>query len=532
MDGQAQAIRELLDRVRGRWRRTTLFRAIVRAGLAVAAILAAALLLSLLLALAGRSGASAFLPAALAVLGLATIVLTVGAAVWALWPARAVPSDRRVARYIEEREPDLDDRLASAVEVLNGAPGGQMPALAVPMVADADRRAARVDPSTIVRGETLLRAGLQAAAAAILAFAVAFAGRGVARQSFDAAALALFPSRVTLEVTPGSTRVPAGTPLVITARLVGNTTPIAAEVLREVTPDSEDWRPLAMGTDASGGFVLSLDEVTTPFRYRVVAGAVGSEIYQVGVLHAPRVTRIDVEYRYPGSLGLAPHIEEDGGDIFAPAGTEARLRVHVDQSSASGQLVLADGAPVQLAAAGGTPGPVLEGVLTVSGDSSYRVALASAEGLANRGDTEYFIRAMEDRPPEVRVTRPARDRSVTSLEEVDIEADAEDDFGIGRLELVYAVRGGAEKVVPMSVPSRAHVGVGQPDLVSRGPGRPAGRLRRRTTCARAMCRAASAPARRAATSSSSRSSPSSRSSRSRRARTWAAAGTTRTSTTW
>ena len=50
------------------------------------------------------------------------------------------------------------------------------------------------------------------------------------------------------------------------------------------------------------------------------------------MLHAPRVTRIDVEYRYPGSLGLAPHIEEDGGDIFAPAGTEARLRVHVDQS--------------------------------------------------------------------------------------------------------------------------------------------------------------------------------------------------------
>ena len=103
---------------------------------------------------------------------------------------------------------------------------------------------------------------LQAAAAAILAFAVAFAGRGVARQSFDAAALALFPSRVTLEVTPGSTRVPAGTSLVITARLVGNTTPIAAEVLREDTPDSEDWRPLAMGTDASGGFVLSLDDVT------------------------------------------------------------------------------------------------------------------------------------------------------------------------------------------------------------------------------------------------------------------------------
>ena len=38
---------------------------------------------------------------------------------------------------------------------------------------------------------------------------------------------------------------------------------------------------------------------------------------------------------------------------------------------------------------------------------------------------------------------------------MDIEAEAEDDFGIERLELVYAVRGGAEKVVPLSVPARA-----------------------------------------------------------------------------
>ncbi len=307
MDGQAQAIRDLLDRVRGRWRRTTLFRAIVRAGLAVASVFAATLLLALLLRLAGRAPAiSAMAPPALAVLGLAGIILAIGAAVWALWPTRRVPSDQRVARYIEEREPELDDRLASAVEVLNGPAGGTLPALAAPMVADAGRRAARVDPSAIIPGDTLRRAALQAAAAAALACAVAFAGRDVARQSFDAAALTLFPSRVALEVTPGSTRVPSGASFTIAARLVGNTAPVAAEVLREDTPDSEDWRPLAMGEDAAGGFVLSVDDVTQPFRYRVVAGALRSDIYDVGVLHAPRVTRVDVEYRYPRISGSCP----------------------------------------------------------------------------------------------------------------------------------------------------------------------------------------------------------------------------------
>ncbi len=59
---------------------------------------------------------------------------------------------------------------------------------------------------------------------------------------------------------------------------------------------------------------------------------------------------------------------------------------------------------------------------------------------------------LEDRAPDVRVTKPATDRSVTRLEEVDIEAQAEDDYGVDRLDLVYTVKGGAEKVVPLDIP--------------------------------------------------------------------------------
>src|SRR5204863_2438622 len=43
----------------------------------------------------------------------------------------------------------------------------------------------------------------------------------------------------------------------------------------------------------------------------------------------------------------------------------------------------------------------------------------------------------------------------TRLEEVDVEAQAEDDYGIDRLELVYGVRGGSEKVVPLPIPGHS-----------------------------------------------------------------------------
>jgi hypothetical protein len=79
---------------------------------------------------------------------------------------------------------------------------------------------------------------------------------------------------------------------------------------------------------------------------------------------------------------------------------------------------------------------VLTGSLQISENGSYRVALADADGMKTQGDTEYFIRILDDRPPEVHVVRPASDRRVTRLEEVEIAAEAQDDFGVAALELV------------------------------------------------------------------------------------------------
>src|SRR4029079_1924990 len=98
--------------------------------------------------------------------------------------------------------------------------------------------------------------------------------------------------------------------------------------------------------------------------------------------------------------------------------------------------------------------------LKVTDDNSYRVQLTDRDGIGNPGDTEYFIRTLEDRAPDVRVLKRATDRSVTRLEEVDIEAQAEDDYGVDRLDLVYSVKGGAEKVVPLGIPRGTPMGSG------------------------------------------------------------------------
>ena len=452
MEQHHRQIRALLARVRARWRRRIAFQAAARASLAVSGVLTVALFLTYWTTRA---------PIALAAIALIALALAVGALVWGLWPAREIPSDARVARFIEETEPSLDDRLASAVD-LAASPGGEgRPALAAPMVADAARRVSSIDPAAVVPGRTLRRAGFQAAAAVLLLAAIGFLGRDTAHRSFDAVSLALFPSRVALEVVPGNARIQAGSPLTIEARLLGNRAPVVAQVLRAegaaaIAAGSGDpgvaWRTTEMATNPSGAFTLGLGAVAASFKYRVVAGTVTSPLYDVTVVRAPRVIRIDVEYLYPPRAGLAPHIEEDGGDIYAPAGTDVRLLIHTDREAATGQMALGGGKTIAL-----TPreNNVLTGTLKVLEDDSYRIALSDREGLKNPGETEYFIRTLEDRPPEVRLLRPARDRSVTQLDEVDIEAQAEDDFGVDRLELVYAVRGGTERVAPLAIPRRS-----------------------------------------------------------------------------
>ncbi len=454
MPSSHDEIRAAIARVRARWRRVRAGEGVFRAATAAAAIAAAGLV---------AAGWAERRPAALAALGAVTVLVALAAIGWFLWPLRRRPAARRVARFIEERAPDLDDRLVSAVDVLES--GRPASGLAEPMLADAARRLDAVDPAAIVPGAALARAAVLAAAATVALLAVLLVGRARVRQAYDAAALTLFPEHVTIEVEPGNARVRVGDPFTISARIAGSRLALVPRVEMAVGPPSPGLRragsdigaemvagPPSPGLRRAGEtFQYALGRVTAPFTYRVTApGGLEAGPFTVDAVSPPRVQRIDVEYDYPAALGLAKRTEEDAGDIYAPEGTTVRVRVHTDRPAGSGTLQLAAGQAVRLDPREPT---TLEGELRVTRDDSYRVALAGPDGLSSDGDAEYFIRALEDRPPDVRITEPAGDRNVTSLEEVDVTARADDDYGVARMELVYAVGGGAEHVLPMTIPA-------------------------------------------------------------------------------
>ncbi|MGH9142327.1 MAG: hypothetical protein ACRD2I_14435, partial [Vicinamibacterales bacterium] len=86
-------IRQLIDRVRARWRALVALRALVRGALIAALITGAAVIAS-----RWTNGA----PVALMALAAAAAGLAAAALGWWLAPLRRRPADKQVARYIEE----------------------------------------------------------------------------------------------------------------------------------------------------------------------------------------------------------------------------------------------------------------------------------------------------------------------------------------------------------------------------------------------------------------------------------------------
>ena len=104
-----------------------------------------------------------------------------------------------------------------------------------------------------------------------------------------------------------------------------------------------------------------------------------------------------------------------------------------------------DGAPLAVNEDG-----TLSGSFEVREDGTYRIDLASPAGNLVSASPQYAIDVLDDEAPVVSFTKPGRDLRATSIDEVFVEAEADDDFGVARLELVYAVNGGVEKSVRLA----------------------------------------------------------------------------------
>ena len=177
------------------------------------------------------------------------------------------------------------------------------------------------------------------------------------------------------------------------------------------------------------------------------SSGVRSGVYKLTVRNLPAVRTIDLELRYPAYTGLQVERIEDGGDIAAVRGTRVSVSVRSTMPVRGGRLVFEGDSAVAMKRGDDS---TLVGELVVRQDGFYRVELTAEDGTKVAGSVEYVVDALDDMPPTIAIRKPGRDVRPTNVEEVFVEVEATDDFGVGRVELVYSVNGQAEKTLVLN----------------------------------------------------------------------------------
>jgi hypothetical protein len=153
----------------------------------------------------------------------------------------------------------------------------------------------------------------------------------------------------------------------------------------------------------------------------------------------PLVGDLRISYIYPAYTGLPPRtIDGSSGDILAVKGTKVRLETRPLRRTRKALLLLGEEGengelPAQVA------GGVLTVDLTLMESGSYRFWLAPMLGRPVRELRSHHLTAETDSPPRVEIFGPADRLELPSPRPIEIGYTADDDYGLGAVELVYRV---------------------------------------------------------------------------------------------
>ena len=454
LTGERDEILRAIRHVRNRWR--------LRVGLRSVAVLVAAALGTLLASSYGLE-LMKFSPGAIVGFRVVTYLALLAAGWWFfIRPISRRVSDQQVALYLEEHEPSLQAAVLSAVEEARKGKreraADHSPELVRRLIESAVERIRDIDMGRTVEQQQLQRSSGMLIAAGLAAVLLFVFGPAYLRHGLSALLTPMADveasSPYQIEVLPGDATVARGADQIITARLVGFEAEEVNLLMRTAgAGDTFERLPLIPAEDDAGETVAGTYEVLLfdledAVDYLVESTGVESSTYTLDVIELPYVERLELEYHFPAYTGLEPRLVEEGGDIAVLQGTEVRLRAIPTMGTTGGLLTFDDDDAKTMDLTVAEDGS-LAASFTVEEEGFYRIDLAAPAGDLVAASPQYTIDVLTDQPPSAMFIRPGRDTTASAIEEVFIEARADDDFGLHSLDLVYSVNGGAEESVSL-----------------------------------------------------------------------------------
>ncbi len=372
---------------------------------------------------------------------------------WVAWTWWVHPLSRKisliaVARWVETRHPELQERISTAVELLGAGHDLQDQGsreLLQAVVQDAVADVGRMDPAQDLSNRRTRPAKWLAgsAVAALLALCAIWPGqipRLLARAVAPMADVGnAWADR--LRVITQSQVVAIGDPLSIEVALSGKqervelhlTGPDGQPVVEMLQPDGS----VAVQPGESG-YTLRLPAVEQGFTAKVLAGKAVSAAFTITAVPRPASGDWTVTYDYPDYTGLQDEVKaKASGEIYALTGTKVTVQTLLNRpvAKASVRIGEADVPEVKLSQDPAAPAVEWSTVLTPGLEALWSLQLEDGDGIANR-PVDLPVRSFADLPPVITLETPTEDRlELRPTEKVALTYSVKEDIGLSAVQI-------------------------------------------------------------------------------------------------
>ena len=381
--------------------------------------------------------------------------------------------DEQIALYIEERSPEAEGSVISALECVREPKGGLSRFIAGLLVGDAVHRIDRTNVRAFsnlarLKKHLLVAVALLAAyAGTTLSFpeyaqsktqriiapweSIISAQEEAVSQEEARLAHARWVNRpIEIDLQPKGLMILRGKGIEFLVTLSRQTAAIPVFHYQFAGTDARKHAIEMEKGQSRLAWRLPFRDINDSFKYHVVAAGHRSEEYEIGVYDPLSVRGIELTCHFPDYLQRDPQTSfGSSGDVTALAGTRIDFRVVANNPLKSGILRFSDPKSVPLKP-GAKPQDGATASFTVEKDTTYTYEIADAYGETFKFADFFFVKAVPDKPPTIAMVSPKVDMSIHPLCEVTFAAKVADDFGIGgaTAQLTY-YRGGHPEPMPL-----------------------------------------------------------------------------------
>ncbi len=292
-------------------------------------------------------------------------------------------------------------------------------------------------------------------------------------------------STVQLQAEP-----PGGSSQALVLELCRRTAAAAATLTPQELCDLRPaWQAGGIATAVAVGVVLWATMAGLPLRQGLHYLVQLPPPHPIQTSTEPLVGDIRLLLSYPKYTGLPQRtIPGSSGDVLALPGTQVRVEARALGRVERAQLIVLFGPaavakeraqPVQIVRAdsrggplGGTQYPLLTAGFTVQQADLYYFVIDRTPHDSVRESAGHRIDIEADHPPRIDLFAPAAELEVTGTRRIELAYSAEDDFGLGEIDLVYRIGGTPERRKHLRPDARADAA--KPDAAkpdgSRRPG--------------------------------------------------------------